>query len=146
MHKLSLYFFIVSFSFAQSVSYNELLSYTLKNNKDLKTSKLNINLSELNIKEIDALNFGKLSIINETNRTNHSGYVFNSKLSSREATFKDFGFAQMSEPINTQPKDLNYPSSRTNINTKLTYDIPTNKFCIITSKEISKMITFFLDQ
>jgi outer membrane protein TolC len=140
MHKLSLYFFIVSFSFAQSVSYNELLSYTLKNNKDLKTSKLNINLSELNIKEIDALNFGKLSIINETNRTNHSGYVFNSKLSSREATFKDFGFAQMSEPINTQPKDLNYPSSRTNINTKLTYDIPLfTGYKIKTQKDILKL-------
>ncbi|WP_404317770.1 TolC family protein [Malaciobacter canalis] len=140
MHKLSLYFFIVSFSFAQSVSYNELLSYTLKNNKDLKTSKLNINLSELNIKEIDALNFGKLSIINETNRTNHSGYVFNSKLSSREATFKDFGFAQMNEPINTQPKDLNYPSSRTNINTKLTYDIPLfTGYKIKTQKDILKL-------
>ncbi|WP_419783063.1 TolC family protein [Malaciobacter marinus] len=140
MYKLSLYFFIVSFSFAQSVSYNELLSYTLKNNKDLKTSKLNINLSELNIKEIDALNFGKLSIINETNRTNHSGYVFNSKLSSREATFKDFGFAQMNEPINTQPKDLNYPSSRTNINTKLTYDIPLfTGYKIKTQKDILKL-------
>lgn len=123
MHKIYLYFLIITFCFGQTVTFNEVLNYTLQNNKDLKNSKLNITLSDLNIKEADSLNFGKLSIINKTNRTNHAGYVFNSKLSSREATFKDFGFAQMNEPINTKPKDLNYPSSRTNINTKLTYDL-----------------------
>ncbi|AXH09981.1 transporter [Malaciobacter halophilus] len=140
MHKIYLYFLIITFCFGQTVTFNEVLNYTLQNNKDLKNSKLNITLSDLNIKEADSLNFGKLSIINKTNRTNHAGYVFNSKLSSREATFKDFGFAQMNEPINTKPKDLNYPSSRTNINTKLTYDLALfTGFRIKTKKDILKL-------
>ena len=51
---------------------------------------------------------------------------FNSKLSSREASFRDFGFAQVGNMSNfdIQPKDLNYPEARNNFNTKLTYDIP----------------------
>ncbi|RXJ87057.1 TolC family protein [Arcobacter sp. CECT 8985] len=140
MHKFLLYFFIVSFAYSQTVNFDEVLNDTLNDNNDLKNSKLNINLSSLNIKEVNSFNYGKLNLQSEVNKTNHSGYIFNSKLSSREATFKDFGFAQMGEPIDTEPKDLNYPDSRTNVNTKLTYDIALfTGFKISTQKDIMKL-------
>ncbi len=60
-------------------------------------------------------------------RTNHSGYVFNSKLSSREASFKDFGamdFINSNLNENIEPNNLNNPEDRNNFNTKITYEIP----------------------
>ena len=119
MHKIYLSLLITSLSYAQSISFQEVLNLTLQNNKDLQYQKLNIESSNLNAKTIDSINYGKLSITEELSRTNHSGYVFNSKLSSREATFRDFGFAQQNEGMDVQPRDLNYPDARNNYNTKV---------------------------
>ena len=53
------------------------------------------------------------------------------KLASREATFGDFGFADFLSPppgttniLKVQPNDLNFPDTRTNFETKLTYKAP----------------------
>ena len=124
MYKIYLSLLLASLTYAQSVNFDKILDLTLANNKDLKNQKLNTDLAKLNTKTIDSINYGKLSIAEELSRTNHSGYVFNSKLSSREATFRDFGFAQQTEGIDVQPKDLNYPDARNNYNTKLIYEVP----------------------
>ncbi|MGE0052369.1 MAG: TolC family protein, partial [Arcobacter sp.] len=90
---------------------------------------------------IDSINYGKLAITEEFSRTNHAGYVFNSKLSSREATFRDFGFAQVDmSNFDIQPVDLNYPDARNNFNTKITYDIPLfTGFKLSNQKDILKL-------
>ena len=124
MHKIYLSLLLASLTYAQSVNFDKILDLTLANNKDLKNQQLNTDLAKLNTITIDSINYGKLSIAEELSRTNHSGYVFNSKLSSREATFRDFGFAQQTEGIDVQPKDLNYPEARNNYNTKLIYEVP----------------------
>ena len=129
MHKIYLSLLISSLCYAQSVNFDEILEQTLKNSKDLQEQKLNIDTSKLSTQMIDSISYGKLSITEEISKTNHSGYVFNSKLSSREASFRDFGFAQMpqtQDPSNNDivPSDLNYPNTRNNFNTKITYDIP----------------------
>ena len=80
MHKIYLSLLLTSLTYAQSVSFEEVLSLSLQNNKDLQQQKLNTQLSNLDIKTIDSINYGKLSITEELSRTNHSGYVFNSKL------------------------------------------------------------------
>ena len=47
------------------------------------------------------------------------------KLSSREATFKDFGELNHSNPnVLDIKKDLNYPDSYTSINSYISYDLP----------------------
>ncbi|MDY3204796.1 MAG: TolC family protein [Arcobacter sp.] len=140
MHKIYLSLLIVSFTYAQSINFEEVLEMTIKNSKDLQQQQLNIDSSKLDSKIIDYINYGKLSISEEFNRTNHAGYVFNSKLSSREATFKDFGFSQMNEGLNTAPTDLNYPDDRNNFNTKITYDIPLfTGFKLSNQKDILKL-------
>lgn len=140
MNKLYLCLLIGSLSFAKSVDFQEVLDLTLNNNKDLQNTKLDIELSKLDSQKIDAINLGKLSLKNETSRTNHSGYVFNSKLSSREASFRDFGFIQQSQGIDVEPTDLNYPKARTNITNKLTYDLPLfTGFKLQNQKEILKL-------
>ena len=125
MHKIYLSLLLAStIGYSQTVNFDDVLQQTIKNSKDLQQQKLNVDLAKQDTKTVDFMNYGKLSISEEMSRTNHSGYVFNSKLSSREATFRDFGFIQQNEGIDVQPKDLNYPDARNNYNTKLTYDLP----------------------
>ena len=152
MHKIYLSLLLVSFAYAQSVSFDKILETTIKNSKDLQAQKLNIDSSKLDIENIDSVSYGKLSLSEEISRTNHAGYVFNYKLSSREATFKDFGFSQQSEGLYVQPTDLNYPEARNNFNTKLTYDIPlftgfklTNQKDILKLQEKANTIKYNLD-
>lgn len=142
MHKIYLSLLLFSiFGFSQTVNFNDVLQQTIKNSKDLQQQKLNIDLAKQDIKTVDFMNYGKLSISEEMSRTNHSGYVFNSKLSSREASFRDFGFIQQNEGIDVQPKDLNYPDSRNNYNTKVTYDIPLfTGFKLSNQKDILKLL------
>ena len=124
MNKIYLSLFLVSLTYAQTVNFDEVLEMTIKNSKELQEQKLNIESSKLDIKMIDSINYGKLSIEEEISRTNHSGYVFNSKLSSREASFNDFGANDfITYGSNYIPDNLNNPESRNNFNTKLTYDI-----------------------
>lgn len=140
MHKIYLSLLLVSFAYAQSVSFDKILETTIKNSKDLQAQKLDIDSSKLDIENIDSVSYGKLSLSEEISRTNHAGYVFNYKLSSREATFKDFGFSQQSEGLYVQPTDLNYPEDRNNFNTKLTYDIPLfTGFKLSNQKDILKL-------
>ena len=144
MYKLYLLLVLMSsLTNAQTLDFNEVLDLTLNNSKDLKNQKLDIDLSKLDIHKIDSVSYGKLSFEEQINRTNHAGYVFNSKLSSREATFNDFGAAQYDGTTNSlsiQPENLNYPKDRNNFNTKLNYDIPLfTGFKLTNQKEILKL-------
>ena len=140
MNKIYLSLLLTSFSYAQSVNFDKILDLTIKNNKDLKQQQLSIDSSKLDIDYIDSISYGKASLSHEISRTNHSGYVFNSKLSAREASFDDFGFSQMNEGLKTEPKNLNYPEDRNNFTTKLSYDIPLfTGFKLSNQKDILKL-------
>lgn len=140
MYKIFLTIFLFTYSYSESINYEEALAQTHKNNKKIKALELDKKVAELNIKTVQSFSYGQLNLSSEVLRTNHAGYVFNSKLSSREATFKDFGFSQMAEGLNTIPIDLNHPEARTNINNKITYDIPLfTGFKLSTQKDILKL-------
>ncbi|WP_151942543.1 TolC family protein [Aliarcobacter butzleri] len=138
--KIYLSFLISTLCYSQSINFNEVLQQALENSKDLKKQALNIDSIKQDYNIVNGINYGKLSISSEVSRTNHAGYVFNSKLSSREATFRDFGFSQMNEGMDIIPKDLNYPNDRTNINSYVSYDIPLFMgFKIENQKDILKL-------
>ncbi|MPL68547.1 hypothetical protein SDC9_14275 [bioreactor metagenome] len=138
--KIYLSLLISTLCYSQSINFNEVLQQALENSKDLKKQALNIDSIKQDYNIVDGINYGKLSISSEVSRTNHAGYVFNSKLSSREATFRDFGFSQMNEGMDIIPKDLNYPNDRTNINSYVSYDIPLFMgFKIENQKDILKL-------
>lgn len=127
MHKLILYLLLVSsYTFSQTIDYETALDLTINNNKKLKSQKLDIESSKLDIQKVKSFSYGEVNLSHEMSRTNHPGYVFNSKLSSREASFNDFGALDFVTPsdINITPDNLNNPDPRNNFNTKLTYDIP----------------------
>ncbi len=138
--------------FAKTVDFNTVLKEALNNNLELKAKKLNIAKAKADLQKAKGYDWGKLTLSEEISRTNNAMYVFGMKLESREATFRDFGFASflggvsqalqmsggdfnkfselMQNPamqnalLDTAPKDLNYPGSRTNFKTKLVYEVP----------------------
>ena len=128
MKKLCLFLIISKLAFAQTISFEEALNKTIENSKDLQKQKINIDIAKTNSDFIDGVNFGKVSLNSDISRTNHSGYVFMGKLSSREATFKDFGAEEFNflnpNVFDVKPKDLNYPEAYTSINSYISYDLP----------------------
>ena len=140
-----------SLVFAKTINFDMALKEALNNNLELKAKKLNIDKAKAKLKEAKGYDFGKLTFSEEFSRSNDALYVFGMKLESREATFRDFGFADflggvgqvlynssnfnqfknfMTNPLmanqllNTAPKDLNYPGSRSNFKTKFVYEVP----------------------
>jgi len=127
MYKFFLYLLLLStYSLSQTINYEEVVSQTIENNNRLKLQELNIEASKIDIQKVNGLSYGKLELNHEVMRTNHPGYVFNSKLSSREASFNDFGALDFTGPstIDVIPDNLNNPESVNNFTTKVTYDLP----------------------
>lgn len=129
-----------SLAFTQTIDFDKALELTLQNNKQIKNTKLDIDITKENKSEILGVQLGKLEFSHEASNTNHPGYVFNSKLSSREASFRDFGFIQQNEGIDVQPTDLNYPDARNNFTSKVSYNLPLfTGFKISNQKDIIKL-------
>ena len=128
--------------FSKEISFKEALALLLKNNKELQSKKIDIQHAQAYLSEILANNYGKLSLKETYTRTNHAGHVFNSKLSSRKATFRDFGLASYAGAgsLDVAPNDLNYPNSVDNYETKLVYDLPLfTGFELANAKDIAQL-------
>lgn len=141
MYKFYLFLLLLTTQlFSQKISFEDALDYTLKHNKKILSQELAVKSSKEDISKVKSLSYGEIKLKHEAMRTNHAGHVFNSKLSSREASFKDFGLSEFGSPIDTQPKDLNYPGDRNNFNTKISYDIPLfTGFKLQTQEDILKI-------
>ena len=139
---------------AKEIDFNTALKEALKNNLELKAKKLNIDKAQAQLKEAKGYDWGKLIFSEEISRTNNAMYVFGMKLESREATFKDFGFADFlakmpglmrgtvsgAQVLAIEPKDLNYPDARTNFKTKFVYEVPIfTGFKLKYAKEMAKL-------
>ncbi len=152
-------FFIISAAlssllFAKSVDFNTALKEALKSNFELKAKKLNIDKAKAMLQEAKGYDWGKLIFSEEISRTNNAMYVFGMKLESREATFRDFGFADFlanmpglmagttsgDKVLSIQPKDLDHPGSRSNFKTKFVYEVPIfTGFKLKYAKEMAKL-------
>jgi len=127
MYKVILYLLLINLTLlSKTIDFESAVELTIKNNKKLKVQELNINSSKIDIQKVKSFSYGEINLNHEMMRTNHAGHVFNSKLSSREATFDDFGAAEYTgiPSLGVEPKNLNYPDARNNFTTKITYDIP----------------------
>ena len=98
------------------------------NNLEIRSSNLDVQSASSDTAIAKGYNFGSLDFTETASRSNDAGNVFGFKLSSREADFGDFGFADfsMSNPniLSVQPKDLNYPGYQNYFQSKLTYMVP----------------------
>lgn len=130
MNKILLSMLMINLQlFSQTIDFDKLLNLTLENNKDIKTQELNVKSLNYDTKKVSMFSFGDINLTQEYSRTNHPGYVFNSKLSSREVTANDMAIAT-----------INNPGVRDNYTAKVTYDIPLfTGFKLSSQKDIMKI-------
>jgi len=127
--------------FSKTVDFETALNLTIENYQELKAKQLEVESTKMEADEADSYNYGTFAINETVSNTNNAMYVFGMKLGAREATFGDFGFGEFINGMDTitptsptydggksllatEPDDLNNPGSRTNVETKFTYDVP----------------------
>jgi len=127
--KLILIFFSAILLSASTL--NEAIEILKKNNLEIKSASLDIKAAEAASDTSSGANWGKLGLTQDIMNSNNAANVFGFKLTSREATFGDFGFGASNMPTNTSPaylttppNTLNHPDARTFFQTKLKYEIP----------------------
>ena len=146
MKKLTVLAVLPILLYSNSVDFETALSLALDNNKELKAKKLSIDKAKSRVKNSKSLAFGELKVSEDFSYSDNAMYNFANKLGSREATFKDFGFSDFltnqENPnlLNIEPNDLNYPDSRKNFDTALTYELPLfTGFKLSSAKEMAKL-------
>ncbi|NPA65558.1 MAG: TolC family protein [Epsilonproteobacteria bacterium] len=135
-----------------SLTLDEALQVLKAQNLEIKVANFDEKVAQTDTKTVSGMNWGKLDLQQDFARSNDAGNVFGFKLTSREATFRDFGFSDflggvgqalsmsngdfnafsqmMQNPamadqlLSTAPDDLNYPEDRNFYQTKLKYEIP----------------------
>jgi outer membrane protein TolC len=137
--------------YANTIDFQTALEKTIQNNKELKAKKLDINKASLSLEEAQGYDYGKLIFNENITNTNHAGHVFGMKTASREASFDDFGFkyfldnmgsATTQQLLDHQPDKLNNPESRTNFETKISYELPLfTGFKLENGKKMAKLQT-----
>lgn len=144
-------FLLIVNSLGFSLTLNDAIDKVKNNNLDVLNSQYDIDMLNKDLNIIKSKYYGKLDFTTNAIRSNNSGNVFGFKLSSREASFADFGLSEYnpmgSDPLNVEPSDLNFPDYSNFFETKLTYKIPIytggilTNYSLITKKalEIKKL-------
>ena len=128
MRYLTLLFISSILTFAQGLNLEQALELLKRQNLEIKAAEYEVQSASLSLDMANAQDYGQLDFVQNISRSNDAGNVFGFKLTSREATFGDFGFSDfsLSNPniLNVQPHDLNYPDSRNFFQSKLVYKLP----------------------
>lgn len=124
---LALFLSVLNLS-AAPLSLNEAIALLKEQNLEIKAASLDAKIAQNDVSLSQGYSYGALDFTQNVVRSNDAGNVFGFKLSSREATFGDFGFSEFDNTnpniLTLQPKDLNYPGYQNFFQSKLTYAIP----------------------
>ncbi len=127
-----------------SLTLDEAINILKSKNLEIKVASLDVNSATEDAKTATGNHYGKLDFIQDFARSNDAGNVFGFKLTSREASFADFGFDEflgwmnagmVGDVLATQPDKLNYPEDRNFFQSKLKYEVPLFTGFKITSYE-----------
>lgn len=96
------------------------------NNLEIKSANFDVQSAAKDTAIAKGYNYGSLDFTQTATRSNDAGNVFGFKLSSREATFRDFSADEFMAGIgyDTPPDRLNYPGYQNYFQSKLTYMVP----------------------
>jgi outer membrane protein TolC len=128
--KIIVFFLVLAgFSFgAEALSLDRAIQKVKENNTEISIAKLDEAIKSLESDAALGASFGRLDLEQYAMRSNDALNVFGYKLTSREASFADFGFKQFdsTNPNVTSiiPDDLNYPQARNLFQTRITYSLP----------------------
>jgi outer membrane protein TolC len=107
---------------------NEAIEILKDDNLEIKAAQYELQSSQAKTAQASAMNWGSLDLILNAARSDDAGNVFGFKLTSRQATFGDFGFSQFDAAnpniLSVKPEDLNNPGDTNYFQTKLEYTLP----------------------
>ncbi len=113
---------------SNSITLNEAIEILKSKNLEIKAASLDVDSASVEEKIASGNHSGKLEFIQDFASSNDAGNVFGFKLTSREASFGDFGFSEFdgTNPniLNVRPDDLNNPDTRSFYQSKLKYEVP----------------------
>ncbi|HZF70759.1 TolC family protein [Sulfuricurvum sp.] len=116
---------------ASGLSLPAALEILENNNLEIRSANLDVRSASSDTAIAKGYNYGSLDFTETASRSNDAGNVFGFKLSSREATFGDFGaeefmnnFMAGTPDYTTPPQRLNYPGYQNYFQSKLTYMLP----------------------
>lgn len=119
-----------------SISLSEAIEILKSQNLEIKAATFEESAAKNKIQTVSGMKWGKLEFIQDIAKSNDAGNVFGFKLTSREATFNDFGFAEFGRIPMDEPIDgLNYPDARVFFQSKIKYELPIFTGFQITSYE-----------
>jgi outer membrane protein TolC len=125
---LSLLFLVTVVNASNLLTLSEALDILKSENLGIKSATLKVDSAKLDIDSASGNHWGKLDFIQDYANSNDAGNVFGFKLTSREATFGDFGFSEFDTTnpniLSVAPEVLNYPDARNFFQSKLKYEIP----------------------
>lgn len=133
-----------------SLTLDNAINILKSKNLEIKAAAFEVDAAKADADAAWGNHLGKLEFIQDFANSNDAGNVFGFKLTSREATFGDFGASEfvtsMSSPSGpdyiTPPDDLNYPESRNFFQSKLKYEVPLfTGFQITSYSDIMKSMT-----
>ncbi|MDD2266977.1 TolC family protein [Sulfuricurvum sp.] len=111
---------------ASGLSLPAALEILENNNLEIRSANLDVRSASSDTAIAKGYNYGSLDFTETASRSNDAGNVFGFKLSSREATFRDFSADEFMAGIgyDTPPSRLNYPGYQNYFQSKLTYMLP----------------------
>lgn len=128
---------LVTSCYAQGLTLDDAIDLLQKQNLEIKNALYESQSAHSDVNIAKGYNYGSLDLTQNIMRSNEAGNAFGFKLSSREASFGDFGFndflnnmgligtpAGNQQLLAIQPNDLNYPGYQNYFQTKLTYTLP----------------------
>lgn len=107
---------------------DEAIEILKQDNLEIKAAQYELQGTQAKTDQASAMNWGSLDFIVNAANSDDAGNVFGFKLTSRQATFGDFGFADFSltnpDILSVKPEDLNNPGPTNFFQTKLEYTLP----------------------
>ncbi len=128
MLAVSLSLSAATLSAEQALTLDEAIEILKQENLEIEAAQYQFQSSQAKTDQVSGMNWGSLDFIVNASNSDDAGNVFGFKLTSRQATFGDFGFSDfdMSNPdiLTVKPEDLNNPGSTNFFQTKLEYTLP----------------------
>ena len=128
---LSIFSILLTLNATTSLTLEEALSILKTENLEIKAATIDVDVAKQDADSVSGMNWGKLDFVQDFANSNDAGNVFGFKLTSREATFGDFGAKEFmnnigagNDPYSAPPKNLNYPDARSFFQSKLKYEVP----------------------
>lgn len=114
----------------QNLTLDEAIEILKNDNLEIRSAQLELQSTQAKTSQASSMNWGSLDLVLNAANSDDAGNVFGFKLTSRQASFGDFGFGEINptqpfdQQLGVKPEDLNNPGSTNFFQSKLEYTLP----------------------